>query len=263
MIREAYTASVETMLRTYRESNVTFLRSPALEAIPGIVHAFSTRRADSGDLSLGGAGRLIQDDRDRFMAAVGLEAWPIARLRQTHSNVVHWVGDNEFVNEVADGDAAGTSLHGVALGVMTADCVPILLADLSARAVAVAHAGWRGTSEGVVRKTVDRMVSDQGLAPSALSAAIGPHIGVCCMEVGEEVFDWFALPEVFERRTEWPRPHLNLAEANRLQLIGAGLSPDRVQVSTLCTRCRSDLFHSYRRDSDAAGRMLSVIGIEP
>jgi len=263
VFRASYTATVETMLQTYRESNVTFLRSPALEAIPGIVHAFSTRRVDSGDVSLGGDGRLIQDNRDRFMAAVGLEAWPIARLRQTHSNLVHWVRDNESVNDVAEGDAVGTSLHGVALGVMTADCVPILIADLRARAVAVTHAGWRGTSQGVVRKMVNRMVSGTGLRPSDLSAAIGPHIGVCCMEVGEEVFDWFALPEVFDRRTEWPRPHLNLAEANRLQLVGAGLSPERVQVSKLCTRCRSDLFHSYRRDSDAAGRMLAVIGIEP
>ena len=234
-----------------------------MDAIPGVVHAFSTRRVESSDVSLGGDGPRIQDNRDRFMAAVGLEAWPIARLRQVHSNIVHWVGDNEFVNDIAEGDAAGTSLPGLALGVMTADCVPILIADGKAQAIAVAHAGWRGTSEGVVRKTVDAMVSGKGIEPSDLSAAIGPHIGVCCMEVGEEVFDWFAQPEVFERRPEWSRPHLNLAEANRLQLVAAGLGPERVQVSTLCTRCRSDMFHSYRRDGDDAGRMLSVIGIEP
>jgi YfiH family protein len=251
------------MLQAHRESNVTFLTSPLLDQIPGIVHAFSTRRADSGDFTLGGDDPLIQDNRDRFMAAVGLEAWPVARLKQVHSNVVSWVGDNEFVNEVAEGDASGTSLPGIALGVMTADCVPILIADSTARAVAVVHAGWRGTSEGVAPKTVDRMTSGSRVAAGDLSAVIGPHIGVCCLEVGEEVFDWFAQPEIFERRSEWPRPHLNLAKANRLQLVAAGLAPEKVQVSTLCTRCRGDLFHSYRRDNDRSGRMMSVIGIQP
>ena len=83
------------------------------------------------------------------------------------------------------------------------------------------------------------------------------------MEVGEEVYEWFGHPAVFERRKEWPKPHLNLAEANRLQLIEAGVDPDRVIVSSLCTKCRADLFHSYRRDGDRAGRMFSLIGIEP
>jgi YfiH family protein len=251
------------MLHTHRESNITFLRASILDSIPGLVHAFSTRRAEAGDLSLGGDSRVVQDNRDRFMAAVGLEAWPTVRLKQIHSNVVHWVSDNEFLNESAKGDAVGTSLRGVALGVVTADCVPILVGDRSGRAIGAAHAGWRGTSEGVVRRMVDTMVSENGVSAGELSAAVGPHIGVCCMEVGEEVFDWFGQPEIFERRDDWPKPHLNLGEANRLQLIAAGVPPERIQVSTLCTRCRDDMFHSYRRDQQQAGRMLSVIGLQP
>lgn len=256
-------ATIETMLQTFRESNVTFLRAPVLDAIPGIIHAFSTRRAASDDLLLGDDRVLIHHNEDRFMGAIGLEGWPIVKLKQVHSSIVHRIRERESINHVAEGDAVGTSLRGVALGVITADCVPVLIAAQRAESVAVAHAGWRGTSTGVVRKTVTAMVSDNGLEPSDLSAAIGPHIGVCCMEVGEEVFESFAQPELFERRSSWDRPHLNLAEANRLQLVDAGLLPERIQVSTLCTKCRSDLFYSYRRDADAAGRMLSVIGIEP
>ena len=82
------------------------------------------------------------------------------------------------------------------------------------------------------------------------------------MEVGEEVYDWFAQPDVFERRPEWKKPHLNVAKANTRQLVDAGVPEARIQVSTLCTRCRRDLFYSYRRDGAGTGRMLAAIGID-
>jgi hypothetical protein len=176
---------------------------------------------------------------------------------------VHWVRDNEFLNSRQEGDAVGTSLRGIALGIATADCVPVLMADTGGRSVAAAHAGWRGTSEGVVRRTVEAMTAEAGIGVEQITVAIGPHIGVCCMEVGEEVFEWFADPEIFERRAEWPRPHLSLAKANRKQLIASGVADDRIEVSTLCTRCHSDLFHSYRRDGESAGRMYGLIGLQP
>jgi YfiH family protein len=247
------------MLHAYRNAHVTFLRAANLDRIPGIVHAFSTRRSEDADLSLSGPST----NGARFLAAVGMAGWPLARMRQVHSNAVHRILDNGFVNDPPEGDAACTSLKGMALGVVTADCLPILIADQATRTVGVAHAGWRGTSEGVVRKTVDELVSRHDLRAEDLRVAIGPHIGVCCMEVGEEIVEWFGDPGVFERRPEWRKPHLDLAEANRRQLEAAGVVPEHVHVSTLCTRCRADLFHSYRRDGDGSGRMLSVIGMEP
>ena len=247
------------MLHTYRESHITFLRAPLLERIPGVVHAFSTRRGRSEELTLGLAA---SDARSHFASAVGMGGWPLCGVRQVHSNKVHAVRENAFANAPPEGDAVFTDLPGVALGVVTADCVPILVAERAGRAVASIHAGWRGTSEGIARRTVDSIIGELGLDPARLAVAVGPHIGVCCMEVGEEVYDWFADPAVFERRPVWPRPHLNLGEANRRQLMAAGVPPESIEISHLCTRCRSDLFHSYRRDGDAAGRMLSVIGIE-
>ncbi len=236
------------MLHTRTRSHITFLTAPVLEAIPGVVHAFSTRRPDPDD---------------GFAAVAGMDGWPAVRLRQIHSDRVHWVAGGRLPDAPLEGDAAGTALPGVALGVRTADCVPVLIADRAGTVVAAAHAGWRGTAAGVVRRTVDRMASEWGVAAADLAAAVGPHIGVCCMEVGEDVVDRFDQPEVFVRRSEWPRPHLDLAAANRAQLVAAGVPADRVEVSTLCTRCRPDLFHSYRRDGKGAGRMLSLIGRAP
>ena len=251
------------MLHIRRESGITFLKAPVLESIPGLVHAFSTRRADGEDFTVGEGGRIAAGNLTRFMAAAKLERWPLARLKQIHSNIVHEVGNNEFPSEPPEGDAAETSLRGVAIGIMTADCVPILIADGRGRRVAAAHAGWRGTAQAVVRKTVEFMASRDGISAGDLSAAIGPHIGVCCMEVGEEVVDRFSQPEIIERQPGWTKPHLDLGKANRLQMIAAGMPPERIQVSTLCTRCRGDMFHSYRRDGNRAGRMLSLIGLQP
>lgn len=249
------------MLHTYRSGHSTLLRSPALDAVPGIVHAFSTRRGRQGDvISLTGGA---SEDRSRFLDAARMSGWPLCRVRQVHSNRVHGVMNNAFANSGPEGDALFTGVGGLALGVVTADCVPILVAETTGRAVASIHAGWRGTSEGIARRTIDDMVSSLGVEPAGLIAVIGPHIGVCCMEVGEEVFEWFHDPSVFERRGEWPRPHLSLAAANRAQLVAAGVPAGSIHVSGLCTRCRGDLFHSYRRDGDRAGRQLSVIGIEP
>ncbi len=145
----------------------------------------------------------------------------------------------------------------------TADCVPILIADFAGTCVAAIHAGWRGTAARITQLTVARMVEKFAVRPQDLSAAIGPHIGVCCYEVGPDVVAAIPEKEAFERRPDWLKPHLNLAAANRQQLLSAGLSAEQIETTTLCTQCRADLFFSYRREGERAGRMLSVIGIAP
>ncbi len=236
------------MLHTRTQSDITFLAAPVLEAVPRVVHAFSTRRPSPDD---------------GFAAVAGMEGWPTFPLRQIHSDRVHWVAGERLPDTAPDGDAAATALPGVALSVRTADCAPVLIADRRGRVVAAAHAGWRGAAAGVVRRTVEQVVSEGGVEARDLAAAIGPHIGVCCMEVGDDVADRFAQPGIVLRRPDWPKPHLDLGAANRAQLADAGVPPERVEVSTLCTRCRPDLFHSYRRDGEKAGRMLSLIGLAP
>src|SRR5213083_215160 len=254
------------MLQIKRRDQITFLQSEALGRVPDIIHAFSTRRGDTRDLNLGphsSANPIVQMNRVRFLASVGLPGWPMMKLRQVHSDRVVNIQDTSAATDAVEGDAAVTALTGAVLGVQTADCVPILIADSHGRAVAAVHAGWRGTAARIVESTVARLRVQFALEPQDLVAAVGPHIGVCCYEIGLEVVDAMADPALFEYKPEWMKPHLNLGEANRRQLINSGLRDEGIEVSSLCTRCRNDLFHSYRRDGKKMGPMLSIIGIVP
>ena len=254
------------MLQAKRESQVTFLHSELLDRVPGIVHAFSTRRSERDDFTLGplsSPNPIIQINRARFLAAIGAAGWPILKLHQVHSGIVRVMDDTMAAGKAVEGDASITNLSGALLGVQTADCIPILIAEKDARAVSAVHAGWRGTAARISEQTVVQLRERFALDPDNLLASIGPSIGVCCYEVGEEVVQGIGDPTAIERRPEWPKPHLNLAVANRNQLLKAGLRADQIEVTALCTRCRADMFFSYRRDGEQAGRLLAVIGITP
>src|SRR5689334_20451814 len=145
------------MLQVKREAQITFLQSDALERIPGIIHAFSTRRAERNDFSLGpltSPNPMIKINRARFSAAIGAAGWPVLKLKQVHSNIVCDMDDTMAAGEALEGDAAVTAVRGALLGVQTADCVPILISDSDGRCVAAIHAGWRGTALRVARLTV-------------------------------------------------------------------------------------------------------------
>ena len=254
------------MLQAKRESQVTFLHSEMLGRIPRVVHAFSTRRAETNDFSLGpvpSPNPMINLNRARLSAASGAIGWPILKLKQVHSGIVCHLEDTMAAGNPQEGDAAVTSLPEALIGVQTADCVPILIADQQSRCVAAIHAGWRGTAARIVEKTVVSLVETFGVAPEDLVAAIGPHIGVCCYEVGAEVVPQIADDAAILQLPEWPKPHLDLAIANRNQLRGAGIPDSQIESAALCTRCRADLFFSYRREGERTGRMLSIIGIAP
>jgi YfiH family protein len=254
------------MLQVNRVSQVTILSSPALAAIPGIAHGFSTRRAEHNEFTLGPMGSenpAIQMNRARFLAAVDMPGWPVLKLKQVHSDIIRNMTDTSAANEAMEGDAAITQLGGAVLGIQTADCVPILLADRKGHAVAAIHAGWRGTAARIAQKTVARLERDYGVPAGDLLAVIGPHNAVCCYEIGEEVVEAMGDPATIVRKPGWGKPHLNQALANQRQLLAAGIPEDQIVVSNLCTQCRGDLFYSYRRDGKRAGRMLSVIGILP
>ncbi len=156
---------------------------------------------------------------------------------------------------LGEGDALLSETPGRLIGVKTADCLPVLLADQRHRAVAAVHAGWRGTVAEVCLSTLRAMAERWGTRPEDVHAAIGPGIGACCFEVGPEVAVRFGRP--FERG------HIDLECVNRTHLIGAGVAPERIYCAALCTVCHADLFHSFRRDRERAGRMISVIGVRP
>jgi YfiH family protein len=207
----------------YLDSN-HFYRASELDALPWLIHGFGTRHSTIPE--------------------------PLATVKQIHSATCVAAAGRHGV--LAEGDAIIENTPGNAIAVKTADCIPVLLTDERLHAIAAVHAGWRGTAAHIVQAAIDAMKQRFGTNPADLHAAIGPGIGACCYEVG---------PEVMAQFGGQGRGHLDLEAENGRQLEDAGVTPSRIYASHLCTMCRSDEFHSFRRDREAAGRMYSFIGI--
>lgn len=200
------------------------LRSLLLEEVAGIRHGFGTR-----------VSGLTQDH--------------MASLKQIHSGIV--LRADRQAGCVGEADALVTAEPGAMVSIRTADCLPILIADKRTGAVAAVHAGWRGTAARIAGAAVARLGEEFGARPEDLVAAIGPGIGVCCYEVGEEV------------ALQLDRSHagrVDLAQNNRRQLEQAGLAPHSIDILSPCTYCDAERFWSYRREGERAGRMISYIG---
>jgi YfiH family protein len=191
--------------------------------------------------------------------------------------------------EPLSGDGLITSTPGLLLAIQTADCLPVIVVDAMRRAVGVFHAGWRGTVQRIVEKGVGEMFRCFGSRPRDLKAAIGPGIQGCCYEVGEEVrikFEsQFAYAASLFREVEESDPvrekypmlfltarapghselpkkiFLDLVEANRQQLLAAGVPAKNIEASSPCTNCHTDLLFSYRGEHGKTGRMMAVAGI--
>lgn len=210
----------------YQDSQNIY-RVRELEELPWLEHGFGTRHAT--DIS--------RDPR-------------LATLHQIHSDIC--LPARGRTGMLGDGDALFENTPGHLIAVKTADCLPILLVDEEHQAVAAVHAGWRGTVAHIAQNAVHAMWQEFGTEARRLHAAVGPGIGKCCYEVGAEVAAQFG---------ETGPGHIDLAEANRRQLADAGVPEAQIHVAALCTRCGGD-FHSYRRDKEKAGRMLSFVGVK-
>lgn len=235
-----------------------------LSRYTGIRHFVST-----GDFNIGFTegtpiGEVI-GNRRQLAASVGFDVTCWVMGHQVHSSNVFVVGKEEAgkgaldkESRLADTDALITNRPGICITVLSADCVPVLLYDPVRSVVGAVHAGWRGTVEDIVGKTVRKMEEIFGCRPIDLYAGIGPSIGKCCFEVGNEVaaeFDRVCLGEgiIFPEKNK-EKYRVDLWEANRRFLINAGLCPEHIEVAGLCTLCSTENFFSYRRQGTAAGR---------
>ncbi len=180
----------------------------------------------------------------------------MASLTQTHSDVVYSI--TEAGEKQAEGDGMFTNLTALWLSIRTADCIPILLVDPRAKVIAAVHAGWRGTLDQILAKTVTRLTTEYHCLPADLLVAIGPGISACCFEVGTEVADQFESAYVSARATG--KLHIDLKKANLAQLLQVGVRVENIDVTEACTICTPG-FHSYRRDKTAE-RMNSAIKIK-
>lgn len=289
--------------------------------MPWLRHAFSTRvggasrvyqldEEATGDLNLGWTAEddpaLVAENRARFVAAVvggkraqgaSSGAQQLVTLRQIHSGLIHVFCEQDVKQKrlstaegraALKGDGMMTNAAGLLLGIQTADCIPVLIADPRRKAVAAFHAGWRGTLARIVERGVGRMRLEYGSDPRELIAAIGPGIGPCCYSIGEEVRHEFEsqfhyadelFSEVYDRdpiREKYPmlfltqrapghsdigpQTHLDLWRANLLQLLDAGVPRKNITVTGECTACHPQRYFSHRAQHGFTGRMMNVIG---
>jgi purine-nucleoside/S-methyl-5'-thioadenosine phosphorylase / adenosine deaminase len=248
-----------------------------LLARSGRLHGFTTRL---GGVSTGSFGTLnlspkwpeeaenVAANYDRLAQWAGFDGQRLYLARQVHgAQGVQVLDQTPAVVRPQEADYLFTDRPGVTVAVITADCVPLLMADPKGRGVAAVHAGWRGLVAGVIGTAV-RSLGEVGGRPEDLVAGLGPCIGPCCFEVGQEVVEAFV--EAFPSHpdivvpaqsgpTPFPKPHVNLWRAARTALEEAGLDPAHIADPPGCTLCDPERFYSYRRDGARIGQQLAYI----
>jgi purine-nucleoside/S-methyl-5'-thioadenosine phosphorylase / adenosine deaminase len=285
------------------KNKLRLLQAANLAKLPWLVHALSTRRGGVSRVYGGNALNLgftkhdsrpaVEKNRQLLLSKLGVvksrKTWHLVTQRQIHSDLIHRV-DHAPDHPLA-GDGLITNVPGLLLAVLTADCIPVILVDKKNRAVGVLHAGWRGTVKRIVEKGVGEMRRHFGTDPRNLAAAIGPGVQSCCYEVGEEVRNKFHMQFAYADRLfrevkdsdpvreKYPllfltarapghsvlpvKIFLDLVEANRQQLIDAGVPARNIDDSAPCTACHTDLLFSHRTERGVTGRQMAVVGIKP
>jgi YfiH family protein len=241
-------------------------------AIPGLCHGFMGR---AGGISIGAYATLNLAETvgdDAAALCTNWERWHaaypgmrVARLRQVHGSTVVTAGA-DYDGARREGDGIVSAAPGIAAGIFTADCVPILMVDAAARVVGALHAGWRGTIAGIAGEGV-RAMAGIGARQYALRAALGPSIGPCCFEVDAELAERFVrtIPHAREyaRAGRPGKSYLDLRGIIRGQLERAGLEPDAITSVGPCTRCANETYFSRRGAGGAVtGLQMSFIGFE-
>jgi purine-nucleoside/S-methyl-5'-thioadenosine phosphorylase / adenosine deaminase len=240
----------------------------------------------------------VQRNRELFLKELGVanghSNWPLVSLRQIHSDLIHRVDGvrvDRMPAQPLAGDGIVTDTPGLLVTVQTADCLPIILVDRKRRAIGVFHAGWRGTVKRIVEKGVGEMRRHFKSDPRDLVAAIGPGVQGCCYEVGEELRTKFEAQFAYASslfrqvkesdpvREKYPllfltarapghselpvKLFLDLVEANRRQLLDAGVPAKNIDAVGPCTACHTDLLFSFRAEKGVTGRMMAAAGISP
>jgi polyphenol oxidase len=283
-------------------NKLQLLRSKKLDRLAWLVHGFSTRHGGVSRVYGGSALNLgftqhdsraaVERNRELFLTELGVanrrKSWPLVSLRQIHSDLIHRV--DRMPAELLAGDGMVTDTPGLLVAVQMADCVPVILVDRKRRAVGVFHAGWRGTVKRIVEKGVGEMRKHFKSDPRNLLAAIGPGVHGCCYEVGHEVRTKFEgqfayasslFREVKESdpvREKYPllfltarapghselpvKLYLDLVEANRRQLLDAGVLARNIDAVAPCTGCHKELLFSFRAENGVTGRMMAAAGIK-
>ena len=254
---------------------IIYFEAPPMKALDLINHVFCTR---CGGVSQGPFSSLnlaegngdeptrVRVNRDLVLKAFGISPAQLITMNQMHRDRV-WIVNNPLPPSMASSearyDALLTDQRGIAIGVLTADCVPILLVDAKHSVIGIIHAGWRGTLLGIARKALRKMTHHFGTHPEDLLVAIGPSIGECCYEVDEAVMGPFRSSRWNWRSYSRPKGKntwsLNLAQANIEQMRDLGIRDEQCCWIRICTACNTDIFFSHRAEGPRTGRQISFV----
>ncbi|MDI7275417.1 MAG: peptidoglycan editing factor PgeF [Anaerolineae bacterium] len=252
------------------DAGLVYYQFAALRAVPGLRHGLFTRLGGTSQppfasLNVGGsvgdASQAVAENTRRCLAALGFEAAQVVTPHQVHGEVVARVGIAEAGRVIPATDGLLTDERGIVLLLRFADCVPIMLYDDEHAALALVHAGWRGTLAGIAARAVAQMQAHFGTRPARLWAGIGPAIGPCCYEVGSDLRDAFERrfgPRAVAGRQDRPA-RVDLSQANAMVLGEAGVP--QVEVAGLCTACHTGEFFSHRAEGGRTGRQAALIGL--
>ena len=206
--------------------------------------------------NVGDSAERVQTNRELFVRALGIGIDQLAIPGQVHGNLVQHV---TTPGSYPACDGIVTDTPGVCLCISVADCVPIFIVEKQRRAIAAIHAGWRGTSLGIVERGVEMLAKEFQCRPEEMIAYVGPSAGVCCYSVGEDVAGRFSREFVREKGN---RIFLDLRGANVSQLARGGVPRDMIEISPLCTIDEANTLHSFRRDRERSGRMMGFIALK-
>lgn len=206
-----------------------------------------------------------KDDRKSICKDLDLNYDNLTYNNQTHSDIVNVV-NNDNIGEVKDGDALVTNLTKTPLLIFVADCVPVALIDTKNKAIALCHAGWRGTYSKITKNAIDKMIKLYNTNPEDIVCAIGPSIGSCCYEVSKDLIEKFNTiitnkEEKFYIIRE-DKYYLDLWKVNELILQECGIKKENITNLNICTSCNSDKFHSYRKHNQTSERLGMILEIE-
>jgi YfiH family protein len=251
---------------------ITWLKVSQWERYDGLLHGFIGRRGGKSvgpyaglntSYRVGDDPRVVSQNVCDMKQVVGIHDGRIITMKQVHGDQIIEVKDKN-IKEAGEADGMLTREKDAFLGVLTADCVPVLFIAADRKIAAVVHAGWRGTLAGIAAKTVRLLNSQHGISPEAVEAALGPAIGPCCYQVKEDVSRplverWGKIAELcVEHRNG--KTYLDLRRLNRAILEQAGVTSQQIYQVGPCTSCAPDEFFSYRRTRKDTGRQISFIG---
>jgi YfiH family protein len=251
---------------------ITALKVPQWDRYEGLIHGFTRRRGGKSvgpyaglNLSyrVGDDPKTVSQNVCDMKLAIGIHDGRVVTMKQVHGDNIVEVSDAN-VKEAGEADAMVTAKPNVFLAALTADCVPILMIAPQQRIAAAIHAGWRGSLAGIAAKAVKYLGDNYHIAPGELEAGLGPSIGACCYEIGEDVIEpllrrWRAQAEDSLSR-RGAKAHLDLRRLNQAILATAGVPAERIFTVELCTKCAGDEFFSYRREGKPTGRQMGVVG---